>query len=133
MDFSKSVELKKNSLDRKFYFDVLNKVHLMIYSNFVSIMTFIDPTELSENSINVVCTKLVSILSPTSSWNMIKFNWKWVFHVVTPYQFETWRKLVENWPFPIEFCTLTPKHEIFWRSPVTLHKTSNFDRKSVRV
>ena len=107
MNFSKSVELKKNSLDRKFYFDVLNKVHLMIYSNFVSIMTFIDPTELSENTINVVCTKSVSILSPTSVQNIIKFNWKWIFHVVILYQFQGWRKFMKNWLFLIGFCTLT--------------------------
>ena len=104
--------IEKNSLNKNFYFEVLNKVHLMIYVHFGFIMTFIVPSELSENTIIVVYTKSVSILSPTPVQTIIKINWKWIFHVMILYQFQERRRIMKNWSFLIVFCTLTSKHEI---------------------
>ena len=81
-EFLEISSIEKNSLEKNFHFEVPNKVHLMIYVHFGFIMTFIVPSELSENTIIVVYTKSVSILSPTPVQTIIKINWKWIFHVM---------------------------------------------------
>ena len=77
MDLHEFLEIhpiKKNPWDKNLHFEVLNKVDLTICPHFVSIVSFKVPTELSENTIGVVYTTLVSILSPTSDQNILKFN-----------------------------------------------------------
>ena len=97
----------------------LNTIKYHLRSN---LLFFLRPTIVSRTGTTAalsgtgviwqVYTKLVSILSPTSVQNIIKFNWKWVFHSVILYQFQTWRKFMKNWLFLNVFCTLTSKYEI---------------------
>ena len=59
------------------------------------------------------------------------FHWKWSFHVLILSPLQAWRKLIKNWWFLIDLCTLTSGHEIMNWNSLGFHETSDFGENSL--